>query len=109
MVPTLQVLSDGAVWTSRDLRPLVGQQCKLSTAQMQETITSGQRTYENRIGWALSFLTNIGAITRPSRGHYSITDAGRFVLKSFRRGSSNGTSARSGTTRMHPFAPMSPP
>ena len=86
MVPTLRVLSDGVVRTRRELRPLVGRECGLTDAQMQETLASGQPTYENRIGWGLSFLTNVGALTRPSRGHYTITDAGRFLLDRFPQG-----------------------
>lgn len=83
MVPTLRVLSDGIVRTRRDIRPLVGREAGLTDAQMQETLASGQPTYENRIGWGLSFLTNVGALTRPSRGNYTITDAGRFLLERF--------------------------
>lgn len=86
MVPTLRVLSDGVVRTRRDLRPLVGRECRLTEAQMQETLASGQPTYENRIGWGLSFLTNVGALTRPSRGNYTITEAGRFLLDKFPHG-----------------------
>jgi len=86
MVPTLRVLSDGVVRSRRELFPLIGQQCRLTEAQLHEALASGQPTYENRTGWALSFLTNVGALTRPRRGHYAITDAGRFLLKKYPQG-----------------------
>ena len=86
MVPTLQVLSDGVVRTRRDLMPLVGRAASITDGQMQETLASGQPTYENRIGWGLSFLTNVGALARPSRGHYAITEAGQFLLDKFPQG-----------------------
>ena len=86
MTPTLRVLSDGVVRTRRDLRPLVGRECGLTEGQMKETLASGQPTYENRIGWGLSFLTNVGALTRPSRGNYTITDAGRYLLEKYPHG-----------------------
>lgn len=86
MIPTVRVLSDGIVRTRRDIRPLVGRESGLTDAQMKETLASGQPTYENRIGWGLSFLTNVGALTRPSRGHYTITDAGRYLLDKFPSG-----------------------
>lgn len=86
MTPTLRALSDGVVRTRRDLRPLVGRECGLSEAQMKETLASGQPTYENRIGWGLSFLTNVGALARPSRGNYAITDAGRYLLEKYPHG-----------------------
>lgn len=86
MIPTLRVLSDGVVRTRRDIRPLVGRESGLTDVQMKETLASGQPTYENRIGWGLSFLTNVGALTRPSRGNYTITDPGRYLLEKFPNG-----------------------
>lgn len=83
MIPTLQVMSDGVVRTRRDLHPLVAANAHLTDAQMKEALSSGQLTYENRIGWGLSFLTNVGALERPSRGNYVITHAGRQVLARF--------------------------
>lgn len=83
MIPTLQVMSDGAVRKLRDLNPLVAKSAQLNDAQRKQVLSSGQLTYENRIGWALSFLTNVGALTRPSRGTYVMTDAGRMLLAQF--------------------------
>ena len=42
--------------------------------------------YVNRIGWALSQLTRVGALSRPSRGKYLINDGGRQVLQKFPEG-----------------------
>lgn len=39
--------------------------------------------YANRIGWGLSFLVNVGALDRPKRGHYVLTDAGRELISRF--------------------------
>ncbi|MFE7628935.1 restriction endonuclease [Kocuria sp. NPDC057446] len=86
MIPTLQVMSDGAVRTRRDLNPLVAKSTQLNDAQTKEALSSGQLTYENRIGWGLSFLTNVGALVRPSRGNYVITDAGQQLLAQFPNG-----------------------
>lgn len=83
MTPTLRALSDGVVRTRRDLLPIVGRECGLTETQTKEALASGQPAYENRIGWGLSFLTNVGALTRPSRGNYAITDAGRYLLEKY--------------------------
>ena len=83
MIPTLRVLSDGVVRTRRDIRPLVARESGLTEAQTRETLASGQPTHDNRIGWGLSFLTNVGALARPSRGNYVITEAGKFLLTRF--------------------------
>ncbi|WP_246818510.1 winged helix-turn-helix domain-containing protein [Corynebacterium sp. HMSC078A10] len=45
-----------------------------------ETIASGQPLYENRIGWALTFLKKANAITSPARARFQITDFGRDLL-----------------------------
>lgn len=83
MTPTLQVMSDGAVRTRRDLHSLVAKSAHLTDAQIKEALSSGQLTHENRIGWGLSFLTNVGALARPSRGNYVITEAGQQLLAQF--------------------------
>lgn len=86
MTPTLRVLGDGIVRTRRELCLLVARDVHLTDDQMKEAISSGQFLYENRIGWGLSFLTNVGALERPSRGNYTITDAGRQLLERFPQG-----------------------
>lgn len=86
MIPTLRVLNDGIVRTRRELCLLVAQDVRLTDDQMKEALSSGQFLYENRIGWGLSFLTNVGALVRPSRGIYTITDAGRQLLERFPHG-----------------------
>jgi len=87
MIPTLHVLSDGVVRHWREFQPLVADQAALTDAQRQEMLPSGNKVkYENRVGWGVSFLTNVGALTRPKRGHYAITDAGRKLLTAFPNG-----------------------
>ena len=87
MIPTLRALNDGVTRHWREFQPLVAAQAGLTDAQMTETLPSGsQLKYQNRIGWAVSFLTNVGALARPSRGHYQITDAGRNLIALFPNG-----------------------
>lgn len=87
MIPTLEVMNDGQVRHWRDFQPLIADLVQLSDDQRNELLPSGsQFRYQNRIGWAVSFLTNVGAIDRPKRGHYRITDAGRQLLKLFPEG-----------------------
>lgn len=87
MIPTLRVMSDGAVRHKRELQPMVADEVGLSDEQRRELLPSGgQEKYKNRIGWGVSFLTNVGALTRPKRGHYQITDAGRQLIELFPNG-----------------------
>lgn len=83
MIPTLRVLSDGETRHRREFQRLVGEEVGLTDEQRAERLSSGGLKYENRIGWGVSFLTNVGALTRPSRGHYQITDAGRTLIDLF--------------------------
>jgi restriction system protein len=84
MIPTLRVLDDGVLRHWREFQPLVADEAGLTDKQKTEMLLSGsQLKYQNRIGWGVSFLTNVGALERPKRGHYRITDAGRHVLQRF--------------------------
>ena len=86
MIPTLRVLSDGVTRHWREFQPLVADEVGLTDEQKAERLSSGGLKYENRIGWGVSYLTNVGALTRPSRGHYQITDAGRTLIDLFPNG-----------------------
>lgn len=84
MIPTLEVLSDGIVRHWREFQPLVAERANITDEQKNEVLPSGsQLKYQNRIGWGVSFLTNVGALERPKRGHYQITDAGKQLVQLF--------------------------
>lgn len=86
MRPVLVVLSDNVVRDRRQLGPEVANQLQLTSEQRLQTTASGQPLHMNRMGWGLSFLANVGALSRPSRGLYSITDAGRQLIDLFPEG-----------------------
>lgn len=87
MIPTLKVMSDGIIRHWREFQPLVADQAQLTEEQKKEMLPSGSALkHENRIGWGVSFLTNVGALTRPRRGHYQITDAGKQLIELFPNG-----------------------
>lgn len=83
MVPCLQVLSDGSTHSRREMAKLAADVVGLSEEQRAVVLNSGEPMYANRIGWALSQLARVGALTRPSRGNYRLTEAGRMVLTQF--------------------------
>lgn len=87
MIPVLRVLSDGLVRHRRELMPQVADLVGLTAEQRQLVLpVGGDPKWENRVGWALSFLTNVGALQRPQRGRYEVTEAGRRVLELFPSG-----------------------
>lgn len=84
MIPTLRVLSDGVVRHKRDFQILVADEVNLTDEQRSEMLPSGSQVkYQNRVGWGVSYLANIGALHRPKRGYYQITEAGLELLKRF--------------------------
>ena len=82
--PTLRVMSDGQTRSRREIYPAVADEVGLSEAQKAASFDSGQEVYANRIGWGLSLLARTGALARPNRGEYAITDAGLKLLSSSR-------------------------
>lgn len=54
---------------------------KLSDAQRACTLNSGQGQADNRVGWALSFLTRAKAVQKVRNGESQITDFGKQMLR----------------------------
>lgn len=86
LIYALRALADGQVRNRREIRSAAAREAKLTDAERALTLASGQLTFENRVGWALSYLTNVGALARPRRGHYEITPAGRNLMAVFPQG-----------------------
>lgn len=86
LTPVLEVLSDGKPRNRRELGSDLLRALDLPPDQVQLSTASGQPIYMNRMGWALSFLTNVGALQRPSRGIYTITAPGRDLLTGYPQG-----------------------
>lgn len=80
MAPSLRVLADGEVHRFREVARAAADLLGVTEEQRAILIPSGQEQYTNRGGWALSYLARVGAVTRPSRGRYQITDIGRQLL-----------------------------
>lgn len=81
MVPVLTVLADRQTRTLREMRLEVADRVALTPEQRAVALSSGQPQADNRIGWAVSYLTRVEALTRPGRGQYAITDFGLGFLR----------------------------
>lgn len=83
MRPALAHLGDGHLHRSREVKDALADQFRLTEAERAELIPSGrQSTFDNRVSWALSYLSQAGLVIRPSRGHVQITDQGQAALAS---------------------------
>ena len=78
--PALVVLSKGDESAARDVEQGVAAVMNLTSDQLSQTIASGQGRVRNRVLWALSYLFQAGAVHRPTRGQYRISDRGRQLL-----------------------------
>ena len=81
MRPALACLSDDQVRTTRWVRESLADAYQLSEAERAHMLPSGRaRTFDNRVSWALTYLSQAGLIERPRRGHVQITATGRQAL-----------------------------
>lgn len=83
MLPLLESLRDGGEHSVRDVRDEIASRLRLTDAERSELLPSGkQPVFDNRIGWAKTYLDRAGLVTAPKRGVYKVTDLGRQVLAS---------------------------
>lgn len=83
MLPLLQLASDGVEHRFRDVVEQLAIQFELTDAERAEMLPSGTAPlFDNRIGWARTYLKQAGLLESPKRGLFKITDRGRAVLSS---------------------------
>ena len=87
MISVLEALNaNGAELRRRELIEITASFAGITNDERLETIASGQSRFENRIGWALTFLKKANAITSPARARFQITDFGRDLLARYPEG-----------------------
>jgi restriction system protein len=81
MLPVLKLASDGGEHRFRDAVERLASEFGLSDAERAELLPSGnQPIFDNRVGWARSYLKQAGLLHSPKRGVFQITEAGRALL-----------------------------
>lgn len=83
MSPILQVMSDGLTRDRSQITEEASQLVGVTPEDRQITLTTGQPKVANRVGWAISHLALSGALARPSRGEYVITELGAQLLAGY--------------------------
>ena len=82
----LKIVSDGELHTAKEVRNSIAIEMNLTDKDLEEMLPSGkQRTFDNRVAWARTYLNKAGLVETPYRGKYCITDAGREALRSGER------------------------
>lgn len=91
MLPLLNLCSDSKEHTTREVLAAIAAQFALSESQLSEMLPSGQQTvFENRTGWARTYLTKAALLEKTGRGRFKITARGQQFLK----GKPNGITAK---------------
>lgn len=81
MLPVLRAVAEGGPVGTKSLREAVAEEVGLSAEDRAEAIPSGkQSVFDNRIGWATTYLVQAGLLVRPKRAVVTITQRGRDVL-----------------------------
>ncbi len=81
MLPLLSALEDGKEHRVSEVYASVVRSVGLTDADMRELLTSGQPVFDNRFGWAKTYLKKAGLLTNETRGIYQLSPAGAALLK----------------------------
>lgn len=80
LFPLLRRLRDRETHSLSSLAQELADDLGLSPEDRAQVLSSGQFTYQNRVGWARTYLKKAGLIEAPSRGTARITPRGQEVL-----------------------------
>lgn len=81
MRPLLQEYATGDERRIADVRAVLATDFALTEEELAQRIPSGlAKVFDNRVGWAVTYLYRVGLLARPRRSVYAITGRGREVL-----------------------------
>jgi restriction system protein len=80
MLPLLKFVSDRAEHRFRDAIIQLANEFKLGSLELNQTLPSGGGIFDNRVGWARTYLKKAGLLQYPKRLYIQITDRGKKVL-----------------------------
>jgi restriction system protein len=81
MLPLLKIAGDGKVHTKRDAVNELAAQFGITEEEQKQLLPSGnQAVFDNRVGWARTYLKMAMLIRYVQRGQFQITERGQSVL-----------------------------
>lgn len=82
MLPLLRLLSDRQEYKYRDIIEAMALEFKITDEERKELLASGaQAIFDNRVGWAKTYLKKAGLLDSPKRGTFVISDIGLETMK----------------------------
>ncbi len=83
MPPLLRLTGNGQEWSLRDCIERLAKEFGLRDEERKHLLPSGrQPAFDNRVGWARTYMKKAGLLESTRRGFFRITDRGRQVLRS---------------------------
>lgn len=81
MLPTLEYFSDGQIHTTRELNTFLASKFDITIDEQKELLPSkNQPVFDNRISWAVSYLSKANLVRKVQKGTYKITEHGSQIL-----------------------------
>jgi restriction system protein len=81
MLPLLKFAADGEEHSLRETIEALADQFELTDEERRELLPSGQQaTFDNRVGWARTYMKKAGLLKSTRRGYYRITDRGMDII-----------------------------
>jgi len=81
MLPLLQFAGDGQEHSQRETIDALAEKFRLTPEERKQLLPSGQQeVFDNRVGWARTYLTKADLLRKTRRSHFAITERGRQVL-----------------------------
>jgi restriction system protein len=82
MLPLLRLAEDGQEHSAREAVEKLADHFGLSEDERKELLPSGaQATFDNRVGWARTYMKKAELLESPRRGYFKITHRGMQILK----------------------------
>jgi Mrr N-terminal domain/Protein of unknown function DUF262 len=80
MLPLLELAGDGQQHTSSEAVESLAQRFQLSADDRGQLLQNGQPRFNNRVGWATTYLKKACLLQAVGRGRFELTDRGRDFL-----------------------------
>jgi restriction system protein len=81
MLPLLGFAADREEHSLRETIEALADQFELTDEERRDLLPSGrQATFDNRVGWARTYMKKAGLLESTRRGYYRITDRGTDVI-----------------------------
>ena len=82
MLPLLRLAADGEEHSLREAIERLADEFGLNEEERKELLPSGsQARFDNRVGWARTYMKKAGLVDSPRRGHFRITARGLEALQ----------------------------